>query len=199
MKITRKLGVAALLAASLGSAAEPPRQEIGLTLGSLLENDRDTLKSGSGVAFQANYGIRIIGNTKLALFGEVHLLASPLRDVTSTVDAATRDYASLFITPGIRVKFLQASRVQPYALVGGGYALYEHSTTTLSGQPNPAPRTINRGALMYGGGVDVPLYKFVGARFEIRDFYTGNPVYNVTVAESGQHNVVIGGGFTLSF
>jgi opacity protein-like surface antigen len=180
-------------------AAEDGRHEVGLTLGSLVENDRGSLTLKKGMALQANYGIRLVGNDAAALFGEVHFLASPQREVGSAIGAVTRDVASLYVTPGLRFKFAPNSRVQPYFAIGGGYALYEQSTTAIGGQPNPAPRHLTRGAFMIGGGVDIPVLRWIGARFEVRDFYTGNPAYNVAVRSSGQHNVVVGGGFVLRF
>jgi len=53
------------------------------------------------------------------------------------------------------------------------------------------------GAFYYGGGVDLKLWKFVGLRMEIRDFYTGSPSYNAGQIHGGQHNVVAGGGLIL--
>ena len=199
-------GVVGLALSTLGVASAeeaPPRNEVGLTLGGLFSNEKNggatRLVLGSGVAFQANYGYRIFGNDKAALYGEVHLLANPLRDVGSSTQTLTRDVATLFVTPGIRVKFFPTRRIAPYFAVGGGWADYEQSTTTLAGNRNPAPRTVNRGAFDYGGGVDFKFLRFVGLRGEIRDFYTGSPAYNAPAMSGGQHNVVAGGGLVLKF
>ena len=132
------------------------KHELGLTIGRLIENDHGLVRSQAGTALQANYGYRFWGNSSVAVFGEFHLLASPLRDVSGAL-SATRDYSSLYLTPGVRVKLNSHGRIQPYGVVGGGYALYEQSTHNIGGQPNPAPRHIQRGALMYGAGVDVPI------------------------------------------
>ena len=175
------------------------QQEIGLTLGRLAGTERDLVKLKGGTALQANYGYRLMGRKRFALFGEVHLLASPQR-VTDTVAAqATRDVASLYVTPGVRLKFFPEGRVQPYVTAGGGYALYEHSVLNVGGRPNQAPRTKGGGALAFGGGVDVPLWRWLGARFEARDFVTGNPDYSLPVRGKRQHNLVAGGGFVLRF
>jgi hypothetical protein len=204
MKHTLIVAGLALSASGLAFAQEaPPRNEVGLTLGGLFSNERNGgttgLDLGSGVALQANYGYRIFGNDKAALYGEVHLLANPLRDVTSSTQTLTRDVATLFVTPGIRVKFFPARRIAPYFAVGGGWADYEQSTTTLAGNRNPAPRTVNHGAFDYGGGVDFKFWRFVGFRAEIRDFYAGSPSYNALTISGRQHNVVAGGGLVLKF
>ena len=181
-----------------GAQETPPKHEIGLTLGGLLSSERTGgsthLDLGSGVAFQANYGYRLWSSDKAALYGEVHLLANPLRDIRSVNPVLTRNVAALFVTPGIRLKFRPTGRIAPYLAVGGGWADFEQSTTTIAGASNPAPRTVNHGALDYGCGVDFKFWRFIGLRAEIRDFYAGGPAYNATSIEGGQHNVVVGGG-----
>ena len=178
------------------------RQEVGFTLGGLRPANRTAVESKGGIGLQANYGIRLWGNDMVALFGEVHMLASPKREVTADrrALAATTDYASLYLTPGVRLKFNPKGRIQPYAAMGGGYSLYEHSTLNAGGTANIAPRHKSSGVFDYGGGVDVPVKKWLALRGEVRDFYTPNPVYNIFgVNGSRQHNVVLGGGFVLRF
>ena len=105
-----------------------PKHEVGLTLGGLFSGERSAgatgLDLGSGVALQGNYGYRFLGGQKAALYGEVHLLANPLRDVNSSDQNLTRDVATLFVTPGIRVKFFPNSGIAPYFAIGGGWADY---------------------------------------------------------------------------
>ena len=179
----------------------PPKHEIGLTLGGLLSSERNGgvthLDLGSGVAFQVNYGYRLWIGDKAALYGEVHMLANPLRDIRSVDPALTRNVATLFVTPGIRLKFRPTGRIAPYLAVGGGWADYEQSTMTIAGASNPAPRTVNHGAFDYGGGVDFKFWRFIGLRAEMRDFYAGSPAYNATSVGGGQHNVVLGGGLVV--
>jgi hypothetical protein len=134
----------------------------------------------------------------VALYGEINFVASPTaREITTSVSTATHDFASLYITPGIRVKFRPASKISPYAEVGGGYADYEQSLTQLDGRPNPAPRQLARGVFDFGAGVDVHVWRFVALRGEARDFYTGSPNYNITSISGGQHNIVATGAFVL--
>jgi len=177
------------------------KHELAFTVGRVLSSERNSqqgaLDLGTGTAVQVNYAYRLIDGGAAALYGEVHFLASPLRDISAGIPTATRDFATLYLTPGLRLKFLPGARVSPYVVVGGGYALYEQSTQTIGNQPNPAARRINRAALDYGGGVDVKVLRFLSLRGEIRDFYTGSPSYNVPFVSGGQHNVVAGGGVVL--
>ena len=175
------------------------QHEIGLTLGGLASQDRSGLSLSSGLALQANYGYRLLEAKAFAVYGEVHMLANAQRLIRSPNPSATRDVATLFVTPGVRLKFNPKGRVSPYGVVGGGYALYEQSTTVLSGALNPAPRFIHRGAFDYGAGADFRGWRWIGLRAEVRDFYTGSPVYNLSGLRGGQHNVVIGGGLVLRF
>ena len=108
-----------------------------------------------------------------------------MRDVSGAVGTATHDFASLYVTPGIRVKVRPSSRISPYAAVGGGYADYEQSVKQIDGQPNQAPRELARGVFDFGAGVDVQVWRFVALRGEARDFYAGAPNYNVTSVSVG--------------
>ncbi len=142
----------------------------------------------AGVAFQVNSRRRVLSGKKWALYGEINFVASPLREVSSSVNAATHDFASLLITPGIRVKFRPTSRISPHAVVGGGYADYEQAMTLIDGRPNQASREFSRRALEFGAGADVHIWRFVALRGEARDFYTGSPTYNIPSIWGGRHN-----------
>jgi hypothetical protein len=177
-----------------------PKNELAFGLGgipALSRSDSIRLEAGPGVAFQVNYGRRFLSGRKAALYGEVDFVANPLRDVSTSVSSATHDFASLYITPGIRVKLLPGSRLSPYVAVGGGYADYEQSTTRIDGIPNTAPRELARGAFDFGAGFDVKAWRFLALRGEARDFYSGSPNYNLASLSGGQHNVVATGAFVL--
>ena len=178
-----------------------PTNELGFTLGGIPSLSRSasqqSLDLGAGTAFGLNYGRRLVGSNKLALYAEVNLLASPLRDVSSHNGWATKNFASLYVTPGVRLKFFPRSTISPYAVIGGGYADYEQSTTLLNGQPNPASRELARGVFDFGAGVDVRVWRWIALRGEARDFYTGSPAYNLATISSGQHNVSISSGFVV--
>ena len=107
-----------LLPAALCFAQEEGAHTNELSFGlggipALTKSDSPSVSAGSGVAFQVNYGRRFLSDDKVALYGEINFVASPLRDVSSSVNAATHDFASLYVTPGIRLKFRPASRVSP--------------------------------------------------------------------------------------
>jgi hypothetical protein len=176
------------------------KNELALGLGgipALSRSNAPGLDAGSGVALQVNYGRQFLSFRKVAILGEVNFLASPLRDVSSSVATATHDFASLYLTPGIRVKLFPASKFSPYAVVGGGYADYEQSTTRIDGRPNPVSREIARGVFDFGAGVDVRVWRFIALRAEARDYFTGSPIYNISTISGGQHNIAATGGVVL--
>jgi hypothetical protein len=178
------------------------KNEIGLTVGGLFPQDRgtvpNTVRLSGGTAWQANYGHRFIDG-RVALYGEVHFLGNPQRLVGSGNPAATRDVATIYLTPGIRAKFAATRSISPYVVIGGGYAAYQQSLFQIDGKPNSAPRNLHRAALDFGTGVDTELWRWIGLRGEVRDFYTGSPAYNIPNLGGGQHNVVAGGGFVLKW
>lgn len=176
------------------------KHELAFTLGSTANDLKTAINASttSGRALQVNYGYRFWGNDAVALSGEVHFLANPQRQV-SGASFLTRDFASLYVIPGLRLKLNPKGRIQPYGVIGGGYALYEQSTSTVGGAPNPAPRHLTRGAFQYGGGLDIGVVKWLALRGEVRDFYTGSPALNIAALRGGQHNVVASGGFVFRF
>ena len=185
------------------ASALAEKHELGLTLGGFFAHDRgtapNTVRLSGGTALQANYGYRFGGSDVAALYGEVHFLANGQRVVGSGQAAATRDVATAYVTPGVRVKFVPNAPVAPYFALGGGYALYEQSLVRIDGRPNEAPRFQHRGAFDFGGGVDVRFWRWLGLRGEIRDFYSGSPAFNLGGLGGGQHNVVAGGGFAIKW
>lgn len=178
-----------------------PKHELAFQLGGFSPLSRTSsggnIDLGSGVAFQSNYGRRLYECRYGALYGEVHFLASPLREISSNVLSATRDVASLYVAPGVRVKFAPVSAVSPYVVAGGGPAWYEQSTQQLNGAANTASRETVRAAFNFGGGMDIHVWRWLALRGEVRDFITGSPSYNIASIGGRQHNVVAGAAFVL--
>jgi hypothetical protein len=194
--------VSAILLPSSGLAQG--KNEVGLLLGgSIVPTSTTNLNISSGLAYQATYAHRFTDNSGIGVGFEVPFVALPSQDVQSNSPVAPRNYASIFITPGVRVTFVPKSAISPWASVGGGYARFAESTTLITGAPNTFKTGTNKGALQYGGGVDfktpfkIPLPLVF--RGEIRDFYTGQPRLNVVRSGSGQHNVIVSGGIAVRF
>lgn len=179
------------------------RSDLGLMLGAFQPRDRMSgnarLEIGAGMSLYANYGLRVMDGEKAALYVEVPFVATPQHKISSAVGSATRDVATIYLTPGLRLKLAPGRRIAPYIAGGAGWALFEQSTTRLDGRPNEAPRLLSRGAVNFGGGVDVRVWRFVSARGEVRDFVSGNPAFQVPVRGGAQHSLLVAGGFALRF
>ena len=200
----RGLGVLFLATFMMTGRAQAQNQDLTFSLGGIPGQTRNFQGSAGTAQISAdrslgvNYGHRFLEAKNAALFGEVEFVALPNRPVTSTTATVPRSYASLYVTPGLRLKLFPNSRLSPWGAIGGGYALYEESAQLSNGQ-KAAARFLNRGVFTYGGGLDYRLFHFIGLRAEIRDFFSGNPNLNVVLSSSTQHNIVASGGVVLHF
>jgi hypothetical protein len=199
----------AALGASLSHAQNSPKNELGLLLGGpvtpelAISNQAARITFGSGITFQATYAHRLLDLKAAAVSFEVPFIAAPNIPVSSATNAVPANYASLFITPGLRLKIRPNSTVSPWISVGGGYARFHESAELQDGSPNPGRIGSNRGAAQFGGGVDLhsPIKVFfpIGLRVEIRDLYSGKPSYNLPTGGGFQHNLLFSGGLVLAF
>lgn len=203
--ITRTLLILCVFVTLLESSAlAQSRNDVGLLLGgNIVPTSATDLNIGSALTYQATYAHRFTDGA-VAFGFEVPFAATPSQDVRSGSPFAPRNYASLFLTPGLRVTFVPKAAISPWVSVGGGYARFAESHTLVTGAPNTFKTATNAGALQYGGGVDfkTPINLVVVPlvfRAEIRDFYSGQPQLNVVRPGTGQHNVIVSGGFVVRF
>jgi len=190
-------------------AQDEEGNEVGLMLGGIITAEQSAAGTGvpldirNGLSFQATYARRLRRGDSASIYLEFPFIATPSTDLQSALGRVPRNYSSLFLTPGIRVKFAPAARVSPWLSVGGGYALFEESTTRIDGLENTADRVTHTGALQLGGGIDfdpgLRILLPITFRGEVRDFYSGTPNYAVSVENDMQHNVVVSGGFVIRF
>jgi hypothetical protein len=199
------LAVAAVTVPARAQSQEPGQsQELTFSLGGIPGQTR-SFQGSAGAAqisadrsFGINYGHRFLDAKIAALYGELEFVAIPNRALTAANATVPQNYASLYLTPGVRLKFLPGSRLSPWAAIGGGYGLYQQSAQLSNGQ-NTTNKFLNRGVFEYGGGLDYRLFRFIGLRGEVRDFFSGNPNLNAALNSSTQHNVVASGGIILRF
>lgn len=149
-------------------------QDVTLSIGSHSGEDYKT-----GQYFGANYAHRILKRDHASLSGEFSFIASPNRVADFVRPLATRDVASLYAMPGLRVSFRPDERFSPFVAGGLGLAVYERSTLLQNGTPYVGSRVNNRFGGNFGGGMDMKIYKFAGLRFEARDYYAER--HNLTV------------------
>src|SRR4030095_12082665 len=124
------------------------------------------LQFGTGFTFQGYYARRLADLKLLGVYLEFPVVVTPHTEVLSGNPLAPDRYSSLFITPGLKLKLIPGFPVSPWVAVGGGYARFESGDRLNNGQPNPAERTANRGALDFGGGVDLKVFPYLSLRGE---------------------------------
>lgn len=155
--------------------------------------------SNAGFAFMGNFARRITAIGPATFYLEAPVVGGPGRDTNATFrsgtllgDFVTLSSSSLFFTPSAKVRFLDSSRISPFATVGGGLAHLGFSGSNK-----------NTGALQFGGGLDFksPI-PHLGFRAEARDFYSGGILQSSTfthISPSHQHVVFVGGGVVFKF
>lgn len=168
--------------------------------GTILPNRDITLDSS--LTLGAAYDRAFVLKERFAIEGGVDFLASPF-DVKASqkTQNAIGQYAFIFLTPHVRVKFHPSGTFSPWLSFGGGYARFLEAAP--AGVPSFKPGT-NTGTFVFGGGVDTRtvahVFKIpIGFRIEVRDFYSGLPNYNVKVSGNLQNNLAFTGGLLIRF
>jgi hypothetical protein len=156
----------------------------------------------SALTLGADYDRNVLRTHGFAIFGGLDFLASPL-DVKLDQRPANviNQYAFVFLTPHVRVKFHPSGFISPWLSFGGGYARFRETAPVNT--PSFSQGT-NTGAFVFGGGLDTrPVLHVlripIGFRLEIRDFYSGQPNYNQKTTGNLQNNVAFTGGLLLRF
>jgi len=198
----RELSVSVVLGLflGLGTASADERIDVGLLLGwTNASNEPAVLHFDRGQTYQATVAWRFWTHERVYLSMEVPFLASPSFAVTVASGPLPKEYASLYLTPSVRVTLPVHQPVSVFGSVGGGYARYSEAKTHLDGSPNPGQRDTNTGALQFGGGIDLRALQWLGFRAEIRDVYTGARKFSIPTPGVSVHNVATSGGLVLHF
>ena len=163
--------------------------------------DRD-ITLDSSLTLGAEYDREFVRRQKFAIDGGVDFLASPLDvKLSQRAQNAIGEYAFIFLTPHVRVKFHPDGAFSPWLSFGGGYARFLESVPPAA---SSFQRGTNTGTLVFGGGIDtrtvVHVLKIpIGFRIEVRDFYSGLPNYNQKVTANLQNNLAFNGGLLIRF
>jgi hypothetical protein len=168
--------------------------------GTPLPNSNITFNSA--LTLGADYDRNVLHARGFAISGGIDFLASPL-DVKLDQRPANviNQYAFVFLTPHVRVKFHPSGFISPWLSFGGGYARFRETAPVNTTSFNQGTNT---GAFVFGGGLDTrPVLHVlripIGFRLEIRDFYSGQPNYNQKTTGNLQNNVAFTGGLLIRF
>jgi len=221
MKIFVRLFIALALWSLPALAQEDHgKNEVGLIIGGTVTPSQ-TLASGTGLigpsgtvlssrnlAFNPSlslgteYDRRFLTTRRFAIYGGVDFLASPMDvKLSQQFQNVIGQYAYIFLTPHLRVKFKPSGAFSPWLSFGGGYARFLEKAPPATQSFRPGTNT---GTLMFGGGVDtravLHVFKIpIAFRVEVRDFYSGLPNYNLKVTGNLQNNLAFTGGLLIKF
>jgi opacity protein-like surface antigen len=153
----------------------------------------NNLSFDPAVGFQLNYARRLIGVPGVGVYVELPFLAgfNNLRTVASLFNG--QNYSSLYVTPGIKVKFLPSFFLSPY--LAGGIGVAHFSASNSGGSETDFAADV-------GGGLDVKVFPHVSLRGEVRDFITDTPGLNLGLLQNftgKTNNVVASGGVVIRF
>ncbi len=167
------------------------KNELAVTAGGQFSSN-SAFNTGSSWAIGANFAHRIFHAPLVSLYWELPVVVGPKSIIKLPSET---DYSSLFVTPGLKVKFAPELSISPYLAGGVGFARFHNAANATS------PDTSTTKAVFdIGGGIDWKIAPFVSARGEVRDFYSGLPDLGLASGLSGrQHNVVPQIGLVLRF
>jgi hypothetical protein len=145
-------------------------------------------------AIEGSVAHRLISAPLVSLYAEVPIAAA--FDATPQIVSAIGrfNYSSLFVTPGVKLKFTTLG-VDPYFVLGGGVGRFSQTTTIGTTSSSDSTTT---GVVSFGGGADFHVAPFLALRGEVRDYYSGVPRFGLA-ASGRQHNVFTTGGIVLRF
>jgi hypothetical protein len=185
----------------IGATTSP---SIGLASGSSVITPTQSLTFGSSLALGAEYDRRL-NSGSTAVYVGVDFLASPLDVKLNQPPTGTSpEFAYVFLTPHVRVKFHADGALKPWLEFGGGYARLTSFGQTASTAAVGLRGANNTGSLEFGGGVDtapiVHVFRIpIGVRLEVRDFYSGTPNFSSQLDSRRLNSLAYTGGLLLRF
>jgi opacity protein-like surface antigen len=147
--------------------------------------------------YEVNYARRFVDGSIASLYWEILGAGAPRTDVNATGLLLPRNYSTIFVTPGLKLKLFPGIGLSPYIAAGAGYGRYQASELLTNQQANTADREVSTWVFNYGGGVDLNVIGPIAIRGEIRDFITGSPSLNAPFLNDKQHNVTAAAGLVL--
>ncbi|HLJ28864.1 MAG TPA: hypothetical protein VKY85_19295 [Candidatus Angelobacter sp.] len=171
---------------------------VGVKITPSASSTSGTTTVNKALGFEGSFAHQIKGMSLAALQVELPVMVTPKSTVNSSNFFASKSYSSIYVTPGIRLRFAPSASVSPWVAVGVGIARFNPSATSQVGGTNPATGAL-KGAGDAGGGLD---FKAPGLpltfRVEVREYFSGAPNLNIP-SLSLHNNIFAGGGVVLRF
>jgi len=186
-----------------------PKNDLSATVGTEFVSTQTVYNTGlsfnpplhfaNPIAFAFNYS-RLLKTAKIfGIRAELPVGIYPRMTMNLAVNDIPKDIGALFVTPSVRVNIFANDSVSPWVSAGGGYGRFRYAPVNEFYGPNPGPTGTNTGVVQFGAGFDVWPWDHWGVRAEARDFYSGEPSYNVDTQRSRQHNYYVGVGVAYRF
>src|SRR5215510_557214 len=119
------VGLVGLSTTSAFAQTSRGRYEAGLLVGwTKTPGEGNVLAFDVSSTYQVTFAWHITHTSRARVSIEVPLLAAPAIGVKTTGAALPKEYAALFITPGVRVTLHPDRPVSIFGSAGGGYARY---------------------------------------------------------------------------
>ena len=165
--------------------------EISITGGAQFSSN-DFFKTGNSWVVGASYAHRVAHVPFLGLYLELPVAVAP----TSAIRLTGTDYSSLYVAPGLTLKFAPSFFISPYIVGGVGFARFHSGATSVT-----SDQTSTKAVFDIGGGIDFKILPHIGLRTEVRDYYSGLPSFDLVSSglDGRQHNVVPQAGLVIRF
>jgi hypothetical protein len=183
--------ISILLWGLIAVSAAAQSNEVAITAGGYFALP-NPLSTGSALALEGSVAHRIASVPVASLYLELPVAGSFQSSVPAASLGIARNYTSLFVAPGLRLRLAPSFPVTPYLALGGGYARFDRKLN------NGTTSTNNAGVFDIGGGVDVKILPFVSLRGELRDFDSGS-IGLQSLVFGRQHNLFATAGIALKF
>src|SRR6202167_2716942 len=145
-------------------------------------------------AFALNYS-RLLKTAKIfGIRAELPVAIYPKMDLNLAAYGIPNDIGALFVTPSVRANIFSNDSVSPGVSVGAGDGRFRYAHSDEFYGANAGPSGSNTGVVQFGAGLDVWFWQRWGARFEARDFFSGDPALDVETQNGRQHNYYVGVG-----
>jgi hypothetical protein len=190
----------------LAAAASAQVNDVSAGLGRTFISDQgvqgivasdENIHFGDGFSYSLSYGRRIVDAGFASMTLEVPFVHDPSADLNFATNIVPKSFSAFYLAPSIRVNLAPHFALSPWISGGGGFAHFSPSSTLVFGGAS-ASKSTTTGAIQIGVGLDVHLIGPFALRGEVRDFYTGEPDFNVKPQEH-MHNYYAGAAVVFSF
>ena len=152
---------------------------------------------GDGFSYSLSYGRRIVDAGFASITVEIPFVHDPSADLNFDANIVPRSFSAYYLAPSLRINLAPHFAFSPWISGGGGFAHFSPSSSLEFGGASAAKSTTT-GAIQLGVGLDVHLIGAIKLRGEVRDFYTGEPDFNIK-PQDHMHNYYAGAGVVWSF